>query len=77
MSNPRYEDDLRRFDRIYDRASIIDMETVIITVGKSVASELLDRPVAESLRDQINCLGKVEQYPFRRAIVLTDDGWYA
>jgi hypothetical protein len=77
MSNPRYEDDLRRLDRVFDRASVINMETIIVVVGKSVPSELLDRPVAENLRDHINGMGKVEAYPFRRAIVLTDEGWYA
>jgi hypothetical protein len=52
------------------------METIIVVIGKSIPSELLDRPVAEILRDQINEMGKVEDHPFRRGIVLTDQGWY-
>jgi hypothetical protein len=48
----------------------------IIVIGKSVPVELLDRPVAELLRDEIDRRGGNE-HPFRRAIVLTDPAWYA
>jgi class 3 adenylate cyclase len=77
MSNPRYEDDLPRLDRHYERNAIIKRETTLVVVGKSVPAELLDRPVAELLRDHIDQRGGGKEYPYRRAIVLTDEGWYA
>ena len=76
MANPRYADDISRLDRIYDRNAVINRETIIIIVGISVPAELMDRPVAESLRDHIDARGG-EENPFRRAIVLTDEAWYA
>ena len=76
MANPRYADDISRLDRVYDRKAVINRETIIIVIGKSVPVELLDRPVAEMLRDEIDRRGGKE-HPFRRAIVLTDQGWYA
>jgi hypothetical protein len=76
MSNPRYADDLARLDRIYNRNAVANRETIILVVGKGVPSELLDRPVAELLRDHIDQRGGKES-PFRRAIVVTDDAWYA
>jgi hypothetical protein len=76
MANPRYADDISRLDRVYDRRAIINKETVMIVVGNRSAPELLDRPVAESLRDVIDRKGGIE-HPFRRAIVLTDSAWNA
>jgi hypothetical protein len=74
MSNPRYADDLFKLDRIYDRQSVINKETVIIVVGTNVVAELLDRSSAELLRDHIDQRGG--EYPFRRGIVITPDAWY-
>ncbi len=71
MANPRYADDLSRLDRIYDRKAVINRETIIIVIGKSIPVELLDRPVAELFRDEIDRKGGKE-HPFRRAIVITD-----
>jgi nucleoside phosphorylase len=76
MANPQYEGDMSRLDRLFDLGAVINRETVIIVIGKSIPVELLDRPVAELLRDEIDRRGGVE-YPFRRAIVITDAGWYA
>jgi TIR domain len=76
MANPRYADDFSRLDRVYDRRAIINMETVMIVVGNRIPPELLDRPVAESLRNVIDRKGGIE-HPFRRAIVLTDSAWSA
>ena len=73
MSNPRYADDIFKLDRVYDRRSVINKETVIIVVGTAIVAELLDRPAAELLRDHIDQRGG--QYPFRRGIVVTDQGW--
>jgi hypothetical protein len=76
MANPRYADDFSRLDRVYDRRAIINMETVMIVIGNRIPPELLDRPVAESLRDVIDRKGGIG-HPFRRAIVLTDSAWSA
>jgi hypothetical protein len=74
MSNPRYAEDLFRLDRVYDRRSVINKETVIIVVGTAIVVELLDRPAAELLRDHIDQRGG--DYPMRRGIVITHDAWY-
>jgi hypothetical protein len=75
VSNPRYSDDLLKLDGLYDRRSVINAESVIIVVGTNVAAELLDRPVAEQLRDRIDSEGGI--FPFRRGVILTDQAWYA
>jgi pimeloyl-ACP methyl ester carboxylesterase len=74
MSNPRYADDILRLDRTYHKYSVVNRETIIIVVGTIIVAELLDRPAAELLRDHIDERGG--KYPFRRGIVITDDGWY-
>jgi hypothetical protein len=73
MSNPRYYDDVLRLDKTWDRHAIINKETVIVVVGRNIIVELLDRPVAEFLRDHIDQRGG--EYPFRRGIVVTDQTW--
>ncbi len=75
LSNPRYADDLYRLDRVYDRKAVINRETIILVIGVSVVSELLDRAAAELLRAEIDEQGGA--YPFRRGIILTDRGWEA
>jgi hypothetical protein len=74
MSNPRYAEDIFKLDRIYDRHSVINKETVIIVVGTTIVTELLDRPAAELLRDHIDERGG--KFPYRRGIVLADQAWY-
>jgi len=74
MSNPRYAEDIFRLDRVYDRRSVINKETIIIVVGSSIVAELLDRPAAELLRDHIDRRGG--DYPMRRGIVITHDAWF-
>jgi len=75
MSNPRNAEDIFRLDRVYDPRSVVNKESVFVVVGTNLVAELLDRPVAELLRDQIDQRGG--KYPFRRGIVITDQGWYA
>src|SRR5208283_3259263 len=36
MSNPRYAEDIFRLDRVYDRRSVINKETIIIVVGTTI-----------------------------------------
>jgi hypothetical protein len=75
MSNPKYSQDILKIDGVYDRRSVINKETIIIVVGTNVVVELLDRPVAEWLRDQIDKQGGA--FPYRRAIVISHEAWYA
>jgi hypothetical protein len=75
MSNPRYTDDILKLDVSWNRHSVINRETVMIVVGTNVVSELLDRPVAEVLRDRIDTKGG--KFPFRRGVVITDAAWYS
>jgi len=74
MSNPKYADDIFKLDRVYDRRSVINKESIIIVVGTTIVAELLDRPAAELLRDHIDRRGG--SYPFRRGIVVTHEAWY-
>ena len=71
MSNPHYESD---FNQMvvggYDLARLMGPETVLVVTGTWVLSELLDRPVAELLRDEIDRRGHVAR--LRRAIIVTD-----
>jgi hypothetical protein len=76
MSNPKFENDLTRLhSNKYTSTSIIGNETIIIVIGHSIPAELLDRPMAEYLRDQIDAHGGGDR--FRRAMVLTDTAWFA
>jgi hypothetical protein len=75
MSNPKYPDDILKLDGVNAPHSVINPLTIIIVVGAGVSSELLDRPVAELLRDRID--GEGGKYPFRRGVVLTDGAWYS
>jgi hypothetical protein len=76
MSNPKYENDLSKLhSNKYMSKSILRKDTVIIVIGNRIPAELLDRPIAERLRDQIDERGGGDR--FRRAIVLTDTAWSA
>jgi hypothetical protein len=68
-----YEDDLKRFDGIFDVKSVANRETIAVVVGTSLVAELLDRQVAQALRTLIDEKGK--PLPYRRAVVVTDRGW--
>lgn len=73
--NPYYEEDLLQLDGCWDLAHVITAETVFVVTGCNVLSELLDRPVAGLLRDQIDRLGAGQLG--RRAIVIGDVCWGA
>jgi hypothetical protein len=76
MSNPKFENDLVKLhSNKYMSTSIIGKETIIIVIGNRIPAELLDRPIAECLRDQIDERGGRDR--FRRAVVLTDLAWLA
>ena len=73
MSNPHYDDDLEQLDGVWDLDAILSSCTIIIVVGAGVISELLDRPMAELLRDAIDTQAVLRDG--RRAIVVTDACW--
>lgn len=74
MSNPKYEDDVLKLDASWNRSAVINLTTVIIVVSKLIVAELLDRPVAEKIRNEIDSRGG--KYPFRRGVVISDAAWY-
>ena len=76
MSNPNYENDLSKLHKNrYMSSSILRKDTIIIVIGNRIPAELLDRPMAECLRDQMDERGGGDR--FRRAKVLTDTAWFA
>ncbi len=74
MPNPKYKDDLARLDQHWKLEAVVGKQTVIIVVGSNAITELLDRPVAEFLRDAIDKEGG--QTPYNRAIVFCDVVWF-
>ena len=74
MANPKYKDDLSRLDQHWKLEAVIGKQTVIIVVGSKVVTELLDRPVAELLREVIDKEGG--QTPYHRAVVICDVAWF-
>jgi hypothetical protein len=73
MSNPHYDHDLRELDGVWDRKKVISSHTIFIVTGTDVEAELLDRPVAERLRDAIDKQGDISLG--KRAIILGDTQW--
>jgi serine/threonine protein kinase len=73
MSNPHYERDIKLLDWNWDLSKVIGKDTIIIATGCNVNAELLDRPVAEILRDAIDKRGMLSLN--RRAIVIGDLWW--
>ncbi len=74
MSNPHYQQDLKILDGVWDMNQVANSETVIILSGCNLVAELLDRPVAEMLRDEIDRLGNPASP--KRAIVIADWWWW-
>ena len=52
----------------------MNKDTIAIVVGTGLMADLLDRPVAEFLRDEIDPRGAAN--PFRRALVMSDQAWF-
>jgi hypothetical protein len=71
--NPRYDSDLLKLDGNWQRPEITNRSSVIIVVGDGLVSELLDRPVAGLLRDEINRQSGGD--PFKRAVILGFAQW--
>jgi len=75
MGNPRYAEDLAALDDHWRLEAVVSRRTVLIVVGTTAIADLLERPVAELLRDRIDEEGEGQRY--HRGIVLTDAGWFA
>jgi hypothetical protein len=71
--NPQYDSDLAKLDGKWLLPDIISDRTIVIVVGDGVVSELLDRPTAAMLRDEINQRG--QGATFRRAIIIGHFRW--
>ena len=73
MSNPHYNEDLLHLDGHWEPERVLGLDTIFVVTGCGLASELLDRPVAELLRDEIDRRG----FPLRmrRAVVVGDLWW--
>jgi hypothetical protein len=74
LSNPHYARDLRLLDGEWDLTEVMNGQTIIIVTGIGLEVELLDRPVAERLRDEIDKRGDITRG--QRAIVVTDALWF-
>ena len=74
MSNPHYTSDLRLLDGNWDLTKVMNSQTIILVTGVKLAIELLDRPVAERLRDEIDKLGDISLC--RRALIVSDALWF-
>ena len=73
--NPNYDRDLTSLDGKWKAELIANDQTIIIVVGDTLISELLDREAAILLRDAIDSQSVGD--PFRRAIVLNYSSWSA
>jgi hypothetical protein len=71
--NPCYNSDMLRLDIKFKAADVINPMTVVIVVGDGIVSELLDRPVAGVLRDEISRRSGGD--PFKRAIIIGHYRW--
>jgi hypothetical protein len=74
MANPKYKEDVARLDEHWKLEAVVGKQTVIIVIGATAVSELLDRPVAEYLRDLIDKQGDGKT-PYHRAVVFSDFAW--
>lgn len=74
MANLRYAEDLRAIDGIWDVSAVVGPETILVVIGCHIFPELLDRPLAERLRDEIDRRGM--RVGSRRAVVLGDMWWH-
>ena len=75
LINPHYGSDIEILDKKFRHEDIVSTETVAIVTGDTLTSELLDRPVAGFLRDEIDLRGQAK--PFRRALSVSNGTWQA
>jgi hypothetical protein len=68
LVNPSYDSDMMALDGQWLISAVINRETVLIVTADTVIGELLDRPTAVRIRDEINRKGGSNR--FRRAIIV-------
>jgi hypothetical protein len=71
--NPSYDFDLLTLDSKFQLEDVINRKTIVIVVGDGLVSELLDRPVAGFLRDEISRRSGGD--PFKRAVIIGYSRW--
>lgn len=69
-SSSSLENDIEILDASWSLSKLISRKTIIIVVGSHLVAEILDRRLAEQLRDKIDKLGSYSKK--ERAIILTD-----
>ncbi len=74
MSNPHFAHDLFKLQHSWEIEKVIGPATIILVTGCSVIAELLDRPIAEFLRDEIDSRGNPRFY--QRGIIVSDLWWF-
>lgn len=74
LINPSYDRDMDLLDKTFRREAIISNESVVIVPGTGLVADLLDRPTAGLLRDEIDARGDKK---FRRALIVSNDSWQA
>ena len=74
VSDRQYEQDATTWDTSWEVSHLMGPQTVLIVTGSQPIAEVLDRPVAVALRDEIDSLGEVPSC--RRAVIISDSWWY-
>ena len=73
LINPYYDRDMQFLDKTFRREAIVSTETVVIVPGTGLVPDLLDRPTAGLMRDEIDFRGGHNR--FRRAVIVSNDSW--
>ena len=73
QSNPYYEKDLLSAEGMWKLNKLLNKNTVIIVTGCHLFCELLDRPVAEYLKKEIDLCG---DYKFGKRAIIMGDGQF-
>jgi hypothetical protein len=73
LINPNYDSDMRIVDGKFEFSDVFNKSTIVIVVGDGVWAELLDRPVAGLLRDEIARRGGGDR--FKRALIIGYSCW--
>lgn len=74
MSNPHFTHDLFKLQHSWKIEQVIGPDTIILVTGCAIVAELLDRPIAEFLRDEIDKRGNLRTY--QRGIIISDLWWF-
>jgi pyrimidine deaminase RibD-like protein len=73
LVNPRYDSDLAALDGKWKLESVVTRETIVVVTADTFIGELLDRPTAARIRDEIDRRGAPHKH--RRAILIGNAVW--